>query len=184
MINVVPILQVGAIGAPGVGDGRLIPFLTFSAGVNAELERAVDMHGGLEQPGDVIATWGWRRFDRSRAFLKLEFIRPVPVTVHFCFPVRSQGHVVEWIRSVNGLYLQSSEYGETVSQGWGKSSMLAEVSSEATFPMWESVYRASLLKKFKANGLSKKEAISAVQEHRNRQRELWFRRQSTKKVVE
>lgn len=171
-----PILQVGAVGNPLVSDGRLLPYLTIDCSTCPDVEHLIDVHGDMLTLGDVISTWGWRRFYKSSVYLKLEFTRPVATTLYLAFPVATKGYVVDWIMSVRGFYLQSSKYGQLASEGFGKPAIVVEVPSATTFPIWLDIYRRELVKRFKGDGLRGKAVEHAISEYKARQREIWFRR--------
>lgn len=177
-IVVTPIVRIGAIGHPEVSDGRLIPYIIFDCSKNLSLDQLIEIHGDTTLPGDVECTWRWHMFNKLNVFLKLEFFRPMKVTIHLAFPVQTRGDIVDWIITVRGLYLQSSKYGDRASEGYGSPSILIEIPASATFPIWPNLYDQSLRKKFKQAGYSKREATKSVQEYKARQRELWFRRRS------
>lgn len=173
---VAQILQVGAIGNPLINDGRLLPFLTVDCSKQPDLEQLIEVHGSTSVPGDVICTWSWSPFNKSRVYLKLDFSRPVIVSTLLAFPVEKHGYVVDWILSVRGIYLQSSKYGSCASEGLGKPAIVVEVPSNATFPIWQNLYKRVLKKKFKTEGLRGKDVERAINEYKARQREIWFRR--------
>jgi hypothetical protein len=177
-IETTPIVRVGMIGDPRVSDGRLIPYIIVDCSHNPSLEQLIEIHGDIPLPGDVVCTWVWSLFSRSKVFLKLEFTKPMKVTIYLAFPVQTRGDIVDCIISVRGLYLQSSKYGDRTSEGYGSPSILIEVPASATFPIWPNLYDQSLRKKFKKAGYSKGEATNLIQELKARQHELWFRRRS------
>lgn len=177
-VEITPIVRIGVIGDPRVSDGRLIPYITVDCSRNPSLEQLIEIHGDIPLPGDVVCTWAWSLFNKSKIFLKLEFTKPMKVTTYLAFPVQTRGDIVNCIISVRGLYLQSSKYGERASEGYGSPSLLVEVPASATFSIWPRLYDQSLKKKFKRAGYSKSEATKLIQEFKARQRELWFRQQS------
>lgn len=170
-----PIVQVGVIGDPRVSDGRLIPYLTLDCTRHPEVERLIELHGDSELPGDVICTWGWRRFNKAAVYLKLEFTRPAAATMHLCFVLKENAHTVDWIIGVRGLYLQSSKYGTYASEGYGAPSILVEVPHIATFPIWERLYDKHLVKEFRSRGLASEHICGAIKDYKRSAREMWFR---------
>lgn len=177
-VEITPIIRVGIIGNPRVSDGRLIPYITVDCVHNPSLEQLIEIHGDISLPGDVVCTWAWDLFNKSNVYLKLEFTKPMKVTMHLAFPVQTRGDTVDWIISVRGLYLQSSKYGTRASEGYGKPAILIEIPASATFPIWSKLYDKSLKKKFKNAGHSKSEITNLILGHKTRLRELWFRRRS------
>lgn len=169
------IVQIGAIADPRVSDGRLIPFLTLDCRSNPTLEQAIELHEDSDLPGDVVCTWSWQLLSRKRVYLKLEFKRPFHAMAHVSVDVKKQGYVVDWIRGVHGAYLQSSKYGERISEGMGKPAILIEVPHNATFPIWDSVYNKALKKDLLSRGIDKRNLPEAINDYKQRRKEFWFR---------
>lgn len=177
-VEITPIVRIGMIGNPRVSDGRFIPYITVDCSHNSSLEQLIEIHGDISLPGDVVCTWAWDLLNRSNVFLKLEFTKPMKVTIHLAFPVQTRGDTVDWIINVRGLYLQSTKYAERASDGYDKPHILIEIPASATFPIWPKLYDKSLKKKFKDAGHSKLETTKLILAHKTRLRELWFRRRS------
>lgn len=173
------ILQVGAIGNPSVGDGRMLPFLTLDTSTNPDIDHLIELHSDTTVLGDVTCTWCWRPLNRSSVYLKLDFSRPVSTRTHLEFPVATKGYVVDWILTVRGLYLQSSKYGQYASEGFGKPAIVVEVPSSATFPIWQKLYKRVLTKRFKKQGLKGGQIHTAIADYKAMQREIWFRRKGS-----
>lgn len=174
-----PIVRIGAIGDPRIGGGRLMPYIIVDCKNNKNLEQLIELHGETSLPGDVSCSWGWKRFDKSLAFLRLVFSQPMRCEINLQFPIQTQGYAVDWILEVNGLYLQSSKYGERASVGYGEPSILVEVPKTASFPVWPKSYRRALVKKFKKMGVARSEMEKAISDYKRVQRELWYRRPSS-----
>lgn len=174
--KLIQVLQVGAIGNPNVSDGRLFPFLTVDCTDTPDIEVLIEVHSDIYAPGDVISTWCWKRFGRSCVYLCLDFKNPILTSIHIEFPVSTQGYVVDWIMAVRGFYLQSSKYGNCASEGFGKPAIIIEIPSGTTFPVWTKLYRKSLAKRFKSDGLKGKLVDKAIEDYKARQREIWFRK--------
>jgi hypothetical protein len=145
---------------------------------NSDIEQLIELHGDAKHPGDVVSTWRWQPFSKAHVYLKLDFSGPVEASTNLIFPVATKGYVVDWIMTVRGFYLQSSKYGQYVSEGIGKPAIIVEVPASATFPVWPAVYKRALIKRFKKDGLRGKEVERAIVEYKARQREIWFRRPS------
>lgn len=171
-----PILKVGAIGSPNVSDGRLLPFITIDCAHCPDVETFIEVHRDAPVPGDVVSTWGWKPFNKSNVYLRLDFKRPIATSTHLMIPVSTKGYLVDWIMDVRGLYLQSSKYGGCASEGIGKPAIIVEVPSASTFRAWPTIYRKSLVKRFKSEGLKGKAIDQAIEDYKARQREIWFRR--------
>lgn len=170
-----PITKVGAIADPDVSDRNLIPFLTLDCRKNPHLEKAIELHRSSQLPGDVTCTWTWTFFRKKKVYLKIDFERPIQATGYIQFDVEKHGYVIEWIRSVHGTYLQSSKFGETVSEGLGSPAVLIEVPHNATFPIWEKLYEKSIRKHLLAQGTPKNKLSPAIEDYKKIRREFWQR---------
>jgi len=174
-----PIVADGAIATTSIGEGRLVPALILDCDDNRALHELIILHEETP-PGDVLVTWGRPRFDKSVAFLVLEFKRPIHVKVVISFDISKQGGLVDAIIHARGVYLQSKDFGQTVSAGLNNPKILAEIPASATLPGWDSQYQGVLVKQFKRHGFSRKEAKQAAAEHMARLRELWHTRMKGK----
>jgi hypothetical protein len=170
-----PIVADGAIATTGVGEGRLVPALILDCDENRTLHELIVLHEDTP-PGDVLVTWGRPRFDKSVALLVLEFKRPIHTKVVLSFDVAKQGGLVDGIIHARGVYLQSKDFGHTVSAGLNNPKILVEIPASATYPGWDSQYQDVLVKQFKRHGFSRTEAKQAATEHMVRLRELWHSR--------
>lgn len=175
--DIVPIVGDGAIANPDFGDGRFIPVLIVDCGNHPALLDLILIHSETP-PGDVVAKWGRRRFEKKHVYLTLDFKRPVETSVSFCFDVAKQGILVDWIRNARGVYLQPTESGSKVSEGINSPKISVEIPSSATLSNWEKMYRDSLIKRYVKNGFSRTQAKEAATQHLARSRELWSKRTS------
>ncbi len=176
----VPIIADGAIATTRVGEGRLIPALILDCDENRALHDLIVIHEDTP-PGDVTVTWGRAsRFDKSTVLLVLEFKKPVHTKAVLSFNVAKQGGVVDAIIHARGVYLQSKDFGQTVSSGLNNPKILVEIPASATFPDWNSLYQDALVRQFRRHGFSRKEAKQAAAEHISRLRELWHSRMKGK----
>ncbi|MFZ2406775.1 MAG: hypothetical protein WAW41_16695 [Methylobacter sp.] len=173
--DIVPIVGDGAIANPDFGDGRFIPVLIVDCCNHSALLDLILIHSETP-PGDVVAKWGRRRFEKKHIYLTLDFKRPVETSASFCFNVAKQSILVDWIRNARGVYLQPTESGSKVSEGINSPKISVEIPSSATLPDWEEIYRDSLIKRYVKSGFSKTQAKEAAIQHLARSRELWTKR--------
>lgn len=177
LTNPLSIVADGAVAQFDVGEGRLIPALILDCDKNRALHDLIVIHEQTP-PGDVSATWARRILDKSEIFLALEFEKPVHTKAVIRFDVLKQGVLVDGIISARGVYLQAQDFSPAVSAGLDKPRILVEVA--ATFPGWNALYHATLVKKYRRSGYSRTEAKQAATEHIARLRDLWHRRMNQK----
>ena len=163
------------IGHPGIQSGRLVPVLIVDCTRHPALETLIHAHQDTP-PGDVVSSWGWNRLSKKNVYLTLRFKQPVETAATLAFQVSTQGILVDSIIVARAVYLQPLSSGMRVSAGLDNPKIIVEVPASASFPIWESVYRKDLLSKYRAHGLSRSEAKSAVEEHLTTTRNFQLRR--------
>ena len=173
--NIVPIVGDGGIADPEWGDGRPIPVLVIDCAKHPQVSDLILLPHN--PPGDVISTWIRRRFDKKRAFLRLEFERPVNAKVILRFRLDRQAGLVDGIIRARGVYLQSLETGRRVSEGVDKPKILVEVPGSTTFPGdWSALYRSVIARSYRRRGVSRREALRLAEEHLKSVAGLWDKR--------
>ncbi|SRR5258708_7680294 len=173
--NLVPVVRDGAIASPTMGEGRLIPVLVIDCAKRIDLRDLIYAHESLP-PGDVKVTWGGRSKRPDSVLLMLEFERPGKLEAIFEFDVMRQGGLVDGILHAHGVYLQPTESGNRVIEGIDKGKILVEIPDTGFLPYWNSLYGEAVVKFYRKQGFSKKQARTAMEEHLKRLRELWSRR--------
>jgi hypothetical protein len=179
-VNTSKIIQIvgdGAIAHPDVGDGRLIPVLILDCDSRPDLYDMVLAHEDT-QPGDVKITWGRELFNKRSVYLSVEFQRPVIAEAVIEFVVSKQGGLVELVLNARAFYFQPKNSGLRVIEGLDKPKILVEVPPGARLKDWDSIYRNFLIKLFKKQGATKKEAIAAAAAHIERLRTIGLRERS------
>ncbi|MFK0570878.1 hypothetical protein [Endozoicomonas sp.] len=171
----VPLVGNGALASTGVGEGRMIPVLIVDCKEKVELRDLIYAHEN-SPPGDVTSTWGWPKWKKNRVFLILKFTKPAQIEVGITFDLKSHGALVDGIIHSNAFYLQPLEAGSNVMEGVGGRKIIVEIPDTDFLPTWYEIYDASLVKKFKASGLTSKEAKLASVQHREKMRNIWKRR--------
>ncbi|MDP2820226.1 MAG: hypothetical protein Q8O29_18510 [Polaromonas sp.] len=173
----VPIVSDGGIGHPDIADGRIIPVLVIDCVNHPQLYDLILIHEHTP-PGDVIIKWGRNLFHKKHAYLTLEFQQPVKNSITICFALSNQTILVDGIIRSRGVYLQPLQSGCKVSDGLQKPKILIEVPPSATFPSWDKLHRAALLKRYAGTGLSNAQLKELVEQRMQHSAELWMARRS------
>jgi hypothetical protein len=174
--RIVPVVGDGGIAHPGIGDGRLIPVLIVDCAKHPDLYELIRLHE-TTPPGDAHSTWGREYFDKKNVYLAFEFERPVATTAVFRFSLDKQSGIVDGIIHARGVYLQPLQSGSRVFDGMNSPKILVEVPASATFDEWPALHRATVVRKYRADGAPKAVAKALAEAHLQRLSELWSGRQ-------
>lgn len=170
-----PLVGNGAIATSGVGDGRMIPVLIVDCKNKTEIEDLISSHTD-SNPGDVISTWGWPRWNNNLVYLILKFTKPANIEFGLKFNVMKDSALVDSILHTNAIYLQSSSSGRSLSDGLDGEKIIVEIPNTDFLPRWDKIYEKCLIKKFKKSGLSRRVALEASRQHKESMRKIWKRR--------
>ena len=171
----VPLVGDGAVASFGVGDGRMIPVLIVDCTNKAELLDIIHAHSE-SHTGDVVTSWGWPRWRSDRVYLIIKFTKPSELEVGIIFNLKEHSAVVQGILQVNAIYLQPSESGMNVADGLMEPKIIVEIPDTDFLPRWNKIYRKHLIKDYKKDGLSNRQAKEASSLHMERMRKYWNRR--------
>ena len=174
MSKIIQIVGDGAIAMPNIGDGRLIPVLILDCDSRRDLYDMVLSHEDTP-PGDVTITWGREFFSKKSIFLHIEFTKPVVTEAIIEFVISTHGGIVEMILNARAFYFQPKDSGLRVIEGLDKPKILVEVPPETRLKDWDSIYHNFLVKQFKKQGATKKEANAAAKVHIKRLRIMSLR---------
>lgn len=177
-VRLTPIIGDGAIGHPHILDGRILPVLILDCSNHRALEDLVHAQEHAP-PGDCSTTWKWDLLSRRHVYLQFDFKFPLETTAIVAFEVASQGALVESIINARAVYLQPLSSGSSVLEGIKKPNILIEVPSATTFPIWKTLYRRTLEKKYRKKGLSARQAREAAHQNLTRMRDIQLRRKPT-----
>ena len=151
----------GAIGSPGVADGRVIPVLILDCVERPDILDIVLFHQD-KPPGDVVSIWAKHFFDSSVVYLDLEFKRPTPGKIIIKFDLRKNTLLVDKIFQANAVYIQPSNFGLKVADGINKPKILVEVHTSGAPFNWDSLCDKWTRKRLRQSGFSGKELKTAA----------------------
>jgi hypothetical protein len=169
-----PIVSDGLVATRDLGEGRLIPVLIIDCKKNRSLFNLIQIHQETP-PGDVQSVWGLDGTLGLIYSLILNFSNPAETTAVIPFHVDYYGSLIDAIHISHGLILQPSEIANTVSEGIGLPKIFVEIPTDVVIPNWNKVYTKRLIKKFKKEGLNRKDAKNAAEKHLSNSRRLLHR---------
>ncbi|MDO8990281.1 MAG: hypothetical protein Q7U91_11695 [Sideroxyarcus sp.] len=180
--NMLKIVRDGAIAMPDIGDGRLIPVLIIDCDTRRDLFDMVMAHEDTP-PGDVTVTWAkdFFSFNTKRVYLIIDFKKPVETEAIIEFDLEKYGGIADLIITARAFYFQPKESGARVIEGLTKPKILIEVPYGAKLDNWDSILHNMLVRKFRKQGASKKEAKTATQQHLKKWRSMALRESPTQK---
>lgn len=176
--DAIKIVSDGAIATPDVGDGRLIPVLIIDCDSRRDLYDMVMAHQDTP-PGDVTVTWGRKLLSKKSVYLFLEFKKPAITEAFIEFDIAKYGGTADLIINARAFYFQPKDSGARVMEGLDKPKILIEVPYEAKLNDWDSILNSHLVKRFRKQGATKKEALEAAKAHLERLRRMSLRDRQT-----
>ena len=174
----------GAMANPQTADGRLIPVIILDCESKKDLETLVNIHKDTP-PGDVMSTWGLKRFNSREVYLVLKFFKPLELSFTIKFDSKHNSMLIDGIIHARSVYLQPGKKGDVFSNDINAPKILIEIPKKTTFNKWDSILTKIVRKKLLSEGASRSEVKEAANEYINRRREVWGRRLkvSTQKPV-
>jgi hypothetical protein len=159
------IVADGAIGHPGVGEGRLIPLVILDTSSRPDLEEYIRVHqyGGA---GDVKCQWGQLIGHDNTVALVLSFIRPAELVAIVEFDLqRHHGVLVEQVLGTKALYIQTGREGDRLKHDVNLPKVILEV-PETGFgrQFWDRIYCRYTTAKLRERGLNSADAKRAAKE--------------------
>ena len=170
------IVEDGLLSNLEMGEGRMIPAIVIKSirGEN-RLQELINVHKDTP-PGDVIVNWGKptnRLFRNDKIYLHIQFVQPVELVLQIEFKVKEHYSLIDAITQSRGLFLGLGEKGEKVSMKIQEGEMISlEVPDTGFDSKWNKMLNDNLRKKFKRQGVPKKQLKEAVKDHINHMREI------------
>jgi hypothetical protein len=162
--TVVPIVWDGGVATTGLGEGRFIPVLIIDTANRPDINDMVRAHKHLG-PGDAESVWSRRsRLVSDRINLILSFTKPTRCVLVLEFDLAFQAGVLDQIIQAEGVYLQPGQPGDRLVRTLDAERVLVELPSKQFREEWENIYRKSLHKSFRKEGLSRSKAKQATKD--------------------
>ena len=169
--DIYEIIANGAMSAPFIGEGRLIPGLVVDTGTDDNLRELIEYHQDTP-PGDTVLLWSKKALNNKRLVLNIEFSKPMELQFGIGFDVHQHYSLIDGIIQSRGFYLQAGRPGDKFSN-LDISKILLEVPNLGFDQQWESLLVDTIRRQYRRDGLSRKDANLATQQHVKSMREVW-----------
>lgn len=154
----VPIVSDAIIATTGVADGKLIPLVIVDTTLRPDIDDTVKAHASLG-PGDVTSYWSRpSRWHTWKVTLILDFLQPAACIVALECDVGQKGGLLDAIVQAQGLYLQPGRPGDRLRDKLEAPRILVEVSSREFRQTWDQILQDGLTRRFRREGMSKRDA--------------------------
>lgn len=179
-ISSVSIIDDGVIIDQAWAGGRPIPAIIVDASERRDIVEYINAHK-MQPPGDIVSQWGTSIKSNNFISLMLKSSRPVEIDFAIGFDAKTHHALIDGILRNNGFYLLEGKHGDKVSTLIKKHSgrILIEVPATGFEPIWEKILIKAIGKKFKHQGLNKKQSEIAVNDYIRSMREFWHLRKDT-----
>ncbi len=167
------IQEGGLISSPVLGEGRMIPALVVDSNKDNGLKELLKIHED-SPPGDVIVQWAYpfsQFFTKKVWHLDIEFSQPLQFQFQIEFELMNDYSLIDAIHQARGLYITQGKKGEKISLKQDQM-ILVEVPDTNTDSLWNKILEETLRKKFRKNGVPKKQLKKEVLEHLKKMREI------------
>ena len=167
----VPIAGDAGIATRDTRYGRLIPLLILDTTNRPDLTEAIRIQSSVPS-GDVEFFWGKVSKKSEHISLFLSFKRPTNRNAIIEFDHIKRGILVESILTAKAVYIQAGKPGDRISDNFNKPKVLIEIPDTGFRPYWDKIFSKSLVRYFRREGYSYKEARLAVKKYLNDIREI------------
>lgn len=162
----------GAISTGGVGDGRMLPVLILDTADRPDIIEYIKLHRHTG-PGDVRVQWGQLPDHPDTVMLIFTMIRPVEIKVIVAFELhRNHGFLIEQILGMNGMYLQAGVDGDRLAATMDHPRIIVEIPDTGFRRQWDKLYFQFTVKKFRTQGLDRRNAKAAARSAISKLREV------------
>ena len=160
----VEVVSCGAIAAPHVGEGRMLPHLIIDTSGRPDIDKIIEMHCD-HGPGDVKSTWGSVLGQSNKFVLHLEFMKPAMGSVPILFDIDRHAGAIDQIIRNNGVYIMPGRFGDVLSKSLDRSSVIIEVPEAGFSKKWDRSLFFYMRRVFKKQGLNTNKAERAARDH-------------------
>lgn len=172
-----PIFKIvadGGISLPGIGEGRIFPYLIIDSGDDNRITELITVHQKTP-PGDTDLLWAnpVSFFAPKTMTLKIGFKKPMKITFGTEFNLLNQFALLDGVIQSRGFFLQTGKKGDKVSGKLNSGSILIEVPFMDFDKKWNGMLFDIVKSKFKKEGANKKDASIFAKQHIKSMREVW-----------
>lgn len=163
----------GLVASSARGEGRFLPVLILDASERPDIDDLIRVHEHLP-PGDVLTQWATVPFAKNETLiLHMNFIRPMTYEFAIGFNPRIHGLLIDAILYSQGVYILTGREGDTVSNSLDRPKIIAEVPRSEFYNTWHKMAPSIIQKRFRQQGLSRRESRAAAEDMLRNIREMW-----------
>jgi hypothetical protein len=160
----IPIVADAAIATEQMGEGRLIPLVIVDTTDRLDLEEFIRIHQYVTS-GDVESQWATLEDSSGRVALLLTFKRPMEMMAVLAFDPVKQGGLVDQIIHTKGLYIQAGRQGDRLIKNPDAPKVIVEIPDAGFGDVWNEIFLRAVVQRMREEGLSRREAKRAANEH-------------------
>ncbi len=176
LVNISPVSVIddGVIVDRRWANGRPIPVIIVDANSRHDIAEYINAHR-MQPPGDVMVQWGTALYPSKNISLTLKSSRPVEIEFSIKFDTNKHHALIDGVLRSNGFYLFEGEIGDKVSSLLTKEKgrILIEVPFTGFEATWENILFKNIKKRFKQQGLGKRQIDCAAKDYIKSMREFW-----------
>ena len=158
----VPIVGDAAISNSGVGHGRLIPLIILDTSNRPDIDEVIKAQQFVPN-GEFKFHWGYLPNREHHFTLFINFIHPIERALIIEFDVSKHGVIVEQAFQSSAIYIQAGRIGDRVINDFDRPRMLVMLEATGAKNDWDRIYFSTLVKKFRDDGLRKKDARQSAE---------------------
>lgn len=159
--RVVQATSTAAVASAGTGGGRLIPLIMIDATEHPEIAELIRVHEHTPA-GDCVSQWSTAIANDDVVGLRLEFQRPVATEFLIQFELPKLAGAVDNILRAKSMYLLEGAVGSRYSTTENAPRILIELPHTGFEPVWNRIFRKSIIKMHREEGLKPGLARSAA----------------------
>jgi hypothetical protein len=166
----------GLVSITGRGEGRPIPSIIIDTSHRPDIDDLIRAHENL-RPGDAASQWGTAPLAKASIVLNLRFLKPMQCEFAIAFVPYTHTILIDAILHAQALYLIAGRTGDKLSTTMNHPKIIVEVPRSVFADKWDKRMPKIVAQRFRAQGLTRKEARSAARDKMNSIREMWSMRQ-------
>lgn len=155
------VTATAAMSNADIGGNRLIPVIMVDTTGRPELDELIRLHKHMPD-GDCKSQWATLVGQDDKLVLNLEFSRPLNLNAILEFDLSVHSGAVDNILRAEFMYLQRGLFGDTLSSTIDHPRVLIGLPPTGFESTWERLFRTSLTRGLRAEGMTRHEARTAA----------------------
>lgn len=153
-----------AMGATGLGDGRMIPLVIVDTTWRPDIDDLLKIHEQTP-PGDATTQWAQLLDTPHHVLLVVKFVRPVEKAFTIDFDVKQRGGVVDQAMHTRAIYIQGGRPGDRFVTTVSAPRILMELGAGGFENEWEKLWFKALVAGYRERGVTRGEAKQMAKQH-------------------